>query len=107
MIKMVQLLVREDGLSHEEFAERWQGDHADLAKDLPGLVKYVTSVPRDPERTDYDGVLELYFEDTGALAAAFDSEVGEEVQADAAEFIDFEAGERLVVEETVQLDETE
>lgn len=107
MIKMVELLVRKDGFTHEEFVERWQGDHAELAKDLPGLVKYATSVPTNPDQVEYDGVLELYFEDAAALQAAFDSEVGQEVQADAAEFVDVGAGPRLVVEETVQLDETD
>jgi len=106
MPKIVDLLVRKDGYSHEEFAERWQGDHADIAKDLPGLKRYVTSVPTKPEDADFDGVLELHFEDMASLAEAFDSDIAAEVQADAAEFIDLEAGPRLIVEETVQLDET-
>jgi len=36
---------------------------------------------------------------------AFDSEVGQEVQADAAEFVDMEATERMIVEETAHVDE--
>ncbi len=107
MIKLVNLLVRKEELTHEEFLERWTGDHADLARDLPGLRKYTTSVPSDPEKAGYDGIVELYFEDSSALAAAFDSEAGRAVQADAAEFVDTEQGPTLVVEETVQLDETE
>jgi uncharacterized protein (TIGR02118 family) len=105
MPKIVDLLVRKDEYTHEEFAERWQGDHADIAKDLPGLERYVTSVPTRPEDADYDGVLELYFEDMAALGEAFDSDVGAAVQEDAAEFIDLGAGPQLIVEETVQLDE--
>lgn len=104
MVKMVQLLERHDDYTHEEFVERWQGSHADLAKDLPNLQKYTTSVPTDPERSAYDGVVELYFEDMADLQAAFESETGEEVMADAAEFADVEAGPTLYVEETVQLD---
>ena len=106
MPKIVDLLVRRDEYTHEEFAERWQGDHADIAKDLPGLKRYVTSVPTRPEDAEYDGVLELYFEDMASLGEAFDSDIAAEVQSDAAEFIDLEAGPRLIVEETVQLDET-
>lgn len=105
MPKIVDLLVRKDGYTHEEFAERWQGEHADLAKDLPGLERYVTSVPTDPSEAEYDGVLELYFEDMATLGEAFNSDLAAEVQADAAEFIDLDAGPRLIVEETVQLDE--
>lgn len=107
MIKMVDFLVRKDGYSHAEFAERWQGEHAAIAKDLPGLRKYTTSVPTNPNAVEYDGVLELYFDDTAALDEAFESEIGQKVQADAAEFIDLEAGPTLVVDETIQFDETD
>jgi len=107
MIKLVEFLHRKDGYSHEEFAERWQGDHADLAKQLPGLEYYSTATPTDPERADYDGVLELGFADVAALGAAFDSEVGERLQADAAEFVDVGAGPRMIVEETVHVDAVE
>jgi len=105
MPKIVDLLVRKDGVTHEEFAERWQGEHAEISKDLPGLKRYVTSVPTRPESADFDGVLELYFDDMATLGEAFDSDIGEAVQSDAAEFINLGAGPRLIVEETVQLDE--
>ncbi|MFC3478897.1 EthD family reductase [Halobacterium litoreum] len=104
MVKMVQLLVKRDDYTHEEFVQRWRGEHAAMAKDLPNLRKYVTAVPNDPERSSHDGVVELYFEDMGALAEAFDSEIGEAVQADAAEFADMDAGETLYVEEQVEFE---
>jgi len=104
MIKLVNMLVRDDDYTHEEFVERWRGSHAELARELPGLVKYATSVPTDPERSEYDGIVELYFEDMAALKAAFDSEVGQRVNADAAAFTDMERGPTLYVEETVHLD---
>lgn len=103
---MVDFLVRKDGYSHEEFVKRWQEEHAAIAKDLPGLRRYTTSVPTNPSAVEYDGVLELYFDDTAALNEAFESEVGQEVQSDAAEFIDLEAGPTLVVDEMIQFDET-
>ncbi|WP_255170849.1 EthD domain-containing protein [Natrononativus amylolyticus] len=106
MIKFVNVLVRREGLSHEEFVERWTGDHAELASELPGLRRYTTSVPTDPEQSSHDGIVELYFDDMGALGAAFESDAGQAVQDDAAEFVDMERSERLIVEETVQLDET-
>lgn len=104
MIKMVQLLLRADGISHEEFKTRWTGEHAEIAKQLPNLQKYVTSTPRDPEKAGYDGIVELYFDSTEDLAEAFESPEGEHVQADALEFVDLEASPSLVVEEAVQLD---
>ncbi|MFC4541292.1 EthD family reductase [Halosolutus amylolyticus] len=103
MIQLVECLVRRDEYSHKEFVDRWQGEHADLARELPGLVRYSTSVPTDPDRAEYDGVLELTFESEAAMAEAFDSDVGREVQADAAEFVDLGAGPRMVVEETVHV----
>ncbi|WP_232701450.1 EthD family reductase [Halobacterium wangiae] len=104
MVKLVQLLVRRDDYTHEEFVERWRGEHADLAESLPNLQKYTTAVPNDPERSSHDGVVELYFEDMAALSEAFDSETGRAVQADAAEFADVEAGETLYVEERVEFE---
>ena len=105
MIKQVEFLVRRDEYSHEEFVERWQGDHAEIAKELPGLKGYSTSVPVNPEDVEYDGVLELTFESVEAMNEAWASEVGEEVMADAAEFVEVGAGPRMIVEETVHLEE--
>ncbi|WP_232688289.1 EthD family reductase [Halobacterium zhouii] len=104
MVKMVQLLVRAEEYTHEEFVERWRGDHAELAKELPGLQKYTTAVPSDPERANHDGVVELYFDDMAALEAAFDSDVGETVMADAAEFVDLDAAPTLYLEETIEFE---
>jgi uncharacterized protein (TIGR02118 family) len=104
MVKMVQLLVRRDDYTHGEFVERWRGEHAELARALPNLQRYTTAVPNDPERSSHDGIVELYFEDMDALAEAFDSETGQAVQADAAEFADMDAGETLYVEEQVEFE---
>ncbi|WP_049927888.1 EthD family reductase [Halopiger goleimassiliensis] len=107
MTKLVEFLVRSDEYSHDEFVERWQGEHAEIARELPGLTRYSTSVPVSPEETEYDGVLELTFESPEALQEAFASDVGQEVQTDAAEFVDVGAGPRLIVEETVHVDADE
>ncbi|PSP81067.1 EthD family reductase [Halobacteriales archaeon QS_1_68_20] len=104
MAKMVILLVRDEESSHEEFVERLRAEHVPIAEDLPGLVEYRTSVPSDPERAEYDGISELYFEDPAAMGEAFDSEVGERVQADAAEFMQVERNETLVVDEEVHVE---
>ncbi|QLG61818.1 EthD family reductase [Halorarum salinum] len=105
MIKVVEFVVRDGEYSHEEFAEYWLEEHGPVASELPGLKRYVTSLPTDPERADYDGVLELYFEDVDAYGAAFDSDAGERTLADAEEFLEVGAGPRMIVEETVQVDE--
>lgn len=107
MIKMVDLIVRKADISHGEFVEWWLDDHAPLAEQLPGLRKYATTVAKDPERAGYDGVLELYFDSTSAMAEAFDSEKGAEVMADAADFIDLEQGPTVIGEETIHVDDIE
>lgn len=104
MITFVNLLVRRDGLSHEEFLEWWTGPHADIARELPGLRAYRTAVPTDVEKSPYDGFVELTFDDMGALGESFDSSVGKEVQADAAEYVDMERSQTMIVEKTDQLD---
>ncbi len=103
MVKMVVLLVRRASFSHEEFVTYWEEEHAPLVEDLPNVQRYTTSVPTDPAESAYDGIAELYFGDMAALGEAFDSEAGEALLADAAEFSDQDAGEVLYMEETVQL----
>ncbi|MFP9193439.1 EthD family reductase [Natrialbaceae archaeon A-CW1-1] len=104
MITFVNLLVRKEGLTHPDFLERWQGDHIDLATELPGLERYATSTPTDPAKSPYDGIVRLSFPDQQTMSEAFDSEVGKEVQADAATFADMGASEILIVEETTHVE---
>jgi len=99
MVKMVVLLVRKESLSYEEFRSYWEEEHAPLVEELPGVERYVTSHPTDPEKSAYDGVAEVYFEDMATLGAAFDSDAGEALLADAEEFSDQAAGEVLYMDE--------
>lgn len=105
MVKLMNLLVRGEGWSQAEFVRRLREEHVPLAEDLPGVERYTTSVPRDSDRSAYDAVTTLYFEDGVSLGAAFDGEPGQAVQADAAEFADMDESETLVVEEAVHVDE--
>lgn len=104
MVELVNLLVRADGWSHVEFVRRLREEHVRLVEDLPGVERYTTSVSRNPERTAYDAVTTLSFEDDAALGAAFDGEPGRALQVDAAEFADMDASETFVVDEAVHLD---
>ncbi|QLD86862.1 EthD family reductase [Natronomonas halophila] len=102
MRKLVNLLVRQDGLSHEAFVDYWLNEHAPLAEDLPGVERYATSVPADPEKAAYDGIAELYLAAETTVGDVFGSDAGQRVQADTENFVDGDAGEILVVDETVQ-----
>ena len=105
MRKLVNLLVRKDGMSHEEFREYWLNEHAPMAEDLPGVAKYTTSLPGDPEKSAYDGIAELYLEDGVDVATVFSSEAGKKIQEDTTNFLDDDAGEILIVDQTVQFDD--
>ena len=102
MVKMVVLLVRKESLDYEEFLTHWKEEHVPLVEELPDVQRYVTSHPTDPEKSAYDGVAEGYFEDMADLGAAFDSDAGEALLADAEAFSDQAAGEVLYMEEETQ-----
>ena len=104
MLKMVITLNRKEDTSHEEFATYLREEHVPLAEEMPGLVRYATSLPTDPERSPYDGLSELYFEDGAAMKAAWDSDAGQAVQADAPNFMDVDENETLVLIEEVHVD---
>jgi len=64
MVKLVSTLKRPPTMSLDEFHRWWLGPHAAMAKDYPGLKKYVISLAigaRDGE-PKYDGIAELWFE---------------------------------------------
>lgn len=100
MQKLVFGLTRADDTDREAFREYWLEDYAPLAADLPGLRRYTVSFPDDPERSEYDGLAELYFDDRESLDAALASEAGAAAARDLADF----AGDRMlqmIVEEHV------
>jgi uncharacterized protein (TIGR02118 family) len=74
MYKHVALLVRKDGMSHDEFTEHWQNTHTPIARDIDGVVRYQQVLPVDPETAEFDGLAELGFTDLDALYDALGSE---------------------------------
>ena len=80
MLKVISLLKRAEGLSHEEFAKWVVEDHVEFARKLPGLRKYTVSVTNG-DGGAYDSVNELYFDDEDARTAAFGSEHGKAAAA--------------------------
>ncbi|PSP99080.1 EthD family reductase [Halobacteriales archaeon QS_5_70_17] len=103
MQKLVFGLTRTDDTDPEAFREHWLDDHASLAADLPGLRRYAVSFPDDPERSEFDCIAELYFDDSESLDAALASEAGGAAARDLANF----AGDRtlqMIVQEHVVVD---
>lgn len=105
MIKVAAFFKRRPDSSVEAFQKYWRTHHADLAARLPGLRRYVQchTLPgiyrlREPV---YDGVAEIWFDDTDALRAVAASDRFKQVKADEANFMDAKSYGEIVTEEHV------
>lgn len=78
--KAVILLSRRDDMSHGEFMTWWLGEHAPLARQLPGVRRIVFNECHDHD--EIDGVSELWFDSRDAFDTAYASELGRRVAAD-------------------------
>ncbi|WP_138797605.1 EthD family reductase [Halostella sp. PRR32] len=117
MYKHVALLVRKDGMSHDEFVDYWQNNHTPIARDIEGVTRYQTVLPTDPENAEFDGLAELYFDDLDDLHEALGSpgsrdydptkEVAAEARDDVDNFLDVQERPRVIGEEIIQKDETD
>ena len=78
MIKVLALLTRKDGITHEEFVSHWYDIHGPLAHAVPGIRRYVQSHitgtrgrPDIPETgVEVDGIAELWYDDMTSLERA-------------------------------------
>ncbi|MDS0242422.1 EthD family reductase [Haloferax sp. S2CR25-2] len=82
LYKHSAFLVRKAGMSHDEFLDHWANTHVPLAREIPGVVRYARVVPTDPERAEFDGVAELYFESLDALRAGLGHESSRDYDPD-------------------------
>ncbi len=116
LYKHSAFLVRQDGMTHEEFVDHWQGTHTPIAREIEGVVRYATVLPTDPENAEFDGVAELYFKDLDALHAALGSEgdrdydpargKAKEAREDVDNFLAVDERPRLIGRERVQKNES-
>ena len=92
MVKAVAFFKRRSGMAIDEFQDYWLTRHPDVVTKLPGVRRYVQSHTRAAAyRTAepiYDGIAELWFDDSGAMRALRDTAEMAAVQADEARFID-------------------
>ncbi|MBA2555912.1 MAG: EthD family reductase [Chloroflexi bacterium] len=106
MIKVVALLRRREGLSHEEFESHWRDVHPHYVRALPGVRRYVQSPAVDLPRKQwpYDGLAELWFDDVAAVRAAFASAAADPMREDEGRFLEsidwFLAGELVILDTT-------
>jgi uncharacterized protein (TIGR02118 family) len=95
MIKVVSLLTRKEGWTHEQFVKQWVEVHAPLARAVPGIRRYVqchitgTRTRADISETELelDGIAELWYDDVEALQRSAATEEARRLYADGAVFI--------------------
>jgi uncharacterized protein (TIGR02118 family) len=104
MLKFMVVLYKRPDMSSENFRSYLREVHGPLAKNLPGLRRYVQNfVHADPKRTppDWDAVVELYFDNWAEMEAAWTSEEGATSDADLPAFADLNRTTWSVVDEAV------
>lgn len=92
MVKTVAFFKRRADMPVEAFQEYWRTRHPEVVTRLAGVRRYVQSHTRPGAYRKgepiYDGIAELWFDDTGAVRALRDTPEMAAVQADEARFID-------------------
>ena len=106
MIKWIPLVKRPPTMTVEELHKWWLGPHAELAKGLPGLKKYVISLAIEgPEKAiqgiQYDGIAEMWFDSMDDIRKAQASSAFAELGKDVREHNVTVAGEIYTEEHTI------
>ena len=108
MVKVITFIKRKPGMSVEEFQGYWRARHPEAVTRLPGIRRYVQShtLLSAYEHGDptYDGIAEVWADDTAALRAMTQSEAHPELVADEARFIDRASMGVVVTEDHVVKD---
>src|SRR6266540_4206918 len=105
MVKALSFFKRKSGMSVEAFQAYWRAAHPDVVVTLPGIRRYVQSHTllsgyRKGEPV-YDGIAEVWFDETGAMRALAATAEYAAVQADEARFIERPTMGLIVTEEHV------
>jgi uncharacterized protein (TIGR02118 family) len=106
MLKFMVVIYKRPDLTPEDFRRYLQEIHGPLAKNLPGLRKYVQNfVCADPARNPpgWDAVVELYFDSRAAMEAAWASPQGAASDADLPAFADLSRTTWSAVDEVTVL----
>ena len=107
MLKFMVVLYRKADLTRQQFRTHLEEIHAPLARNLPGLKRYVQNhVCPDPKREHpgWDAVVELYFDNRDTMEAAWASQQGAASDADLPLFADLSRTTWSVVEEITILE---
>jgi uncharacterized protein (TIGR02118 family) len=105
MVKVLTFIKRKPGLTVEDFQRYWLTRHPAVVTRLPGVRRYVQShtLPASYRKGEpaWDGIAEVWADDTDALRAMTRSAANADVQADEAQFIDRTTMGLIVTEDHV------
>lgn len=105
MVKLIAFFKRKAGMSVEDFQAYWRTSHADIVVKLPGIRHYVQSHTilsgyRKGEPV-YDGMAELWFDDTDVMRRQAGTPEFAAVRADEPNFMDVASQGTIITEEHV------
>ncbi len=104
MVKLIEMMTRKEGLTHEQFMKHWTEVHAPIVKKIPGLRRYVQnhSIPMKKGVAPYDGIAEVWYDDMDAFRAVLKwYRENPEIQEDEKKFLDMSKLQHFICEEKV------
>ena len=105
MLKVCTLFKRKPGLTVGEYQGYWQGEHPSFVRRLPGLRQYTQNPPLAESFEEgspvYDGVVELWFDDSAALKHLATTQEYEALNKDEEQFVDRSTIRLLLTDEAV------
>jgi uncharacterized protein (TIGR02118 family) len=108
MYKMIFGAKRKPGMSREEFGRYWTTVHAEKAKKVPGIGRYVINLAPDISGSGremaYDGFAEVWFESEEAMRASARSPELQVTLEDEPNLFDLSTRFSVIVQEHVVID---
>lgn len=108
MYKMIFGAKRKPGMSREEFGQYWLTVHAEKAKRVPGIARYVINLAPDlsgsGRELPYDGFAEAWFESEEAMRRSGRSPELQMVREDEQNLFDLSTRFSVIVKEHVMIE---
>ncbi len=108
MYKMIFGAKRKAGMSREDFGRYWITVHADKARVVPGIKRYVINLAPDLSGSGremaYDGFAEVWFENEEAMRASARSPEIRVVLEDEQNLFDLSTRFSVIVQEHVMIE---
>ncbi len=108
MVKLVEFIIRKPGMNAETFQDYWRTTHGPLVAKIPMIRRYVQchtrlTAYRDGRQPVYDGVAEVWFDNTDAMWESEKIQEYAAVRADEPNFIDVTRLTFIITKEFVVL----